>query len=204
LALRRGEVQWLTAIKECPIQTPSPLRLISRWNRVPGQAHVPLEEASGCSRVSFCYNSRRCRALALGLGFPFLLVGVSRVLNSVAVGWRLVVRAAACQMAVVLAVALFFLFWGAREAIAAAVGGLGITVGNALAARTALGGGVVPARVALFRLALSVLLKWLVVVSVFVVALAVWRLPPLSMLAGMIAALVAYPLGLNFLRQGKT
>lgn len=126
------------------------------------------------------------------------------MLNSVAAGRRLALRAVGCQLAVVLLLALAFLFRGWAAAVAVLVGGMGVVLGNALAAQVALGGGVVAARSAFIRLLLATLLKWMVAISVFAIALAVWRLAPLPMLAGLAAAVVAYPFGLNFLRQGKS
>lgn len=126
------------------------------------------------------------------------------MLNSVAAGRRLALRAVGCQLAVVLLLALAFLVRGWAAAVAVLAGGLGVALGNALAAQVALGGGVVAPRTAFARLVLATLLKWVVAMTVFAIALAVWRLAPLPVLAGVAAALVAYPLGLNFLRQGKS
>ncbi len=120
------------------------------------------------------------------------------MLNSAAAGRRLALRAAAYQLVVVALVALAFLLQGTTASLAALVGGSSVVAGSALAANVALGGGVVPARVAFFRLALGTLLKWVVVVSIFAVASGVGRLPPLPMLAGLAVALIAYPLVLNF------
>jgi len=123
---------------------------------------------------------------------------VCRVLNSAAAGRRLALRAVTYQFAAVLLVAAVFLLQGLSASIAALLGGSGVVFGSALAANVALGGGVVPARVAFFRLALGAGLKWTVVVTIFAVALGVGRLPPLPMLAGLAVALIAYPLVLNF------
>lgn len=121
-----------------------------------------------------------------------------RVLNSVAAGRRLALRAVVCQLGAVALVALAFLVQGGQAAAAAALGGLAGVLGNLLAATVALGGGVVPARAAFLRLWLGTLLKWVAVVTVFVLALAVWRLAPLPMLAGLAAGLAANLLILNF------
>jgi len=129
---------------------------------------------------------------------------VSRVLNSIATGRRLVLRALACQAAAVLLAALVFLAQGLSAAIAALLGGTSVVLGSALAANVALGGGVVAARSAFLRLVLGSGLKWLVVATIFAIASGVGRLPPLPMLAGLAIALVAYPLALNFWHQGRT
>ena len=72
-----------------------------------------------------------------------------------------------------------------------------MAAGNALAARLSLAG-IVPAGVALGRLLLGTMSKWLVAIVVLVMALAVWRLPPLPLLVGLAAGLLAYLLALNF------
>lgn len=123
-------------------------------------------------------------------------------MNSVAAGRRLALRAVGCQLIAVMLVALAFLLQGPGAALAAAVGGSGVALGNALAARVALGGGVVAAGAAFVRLLAATLLKWLLAITVLAIALVVWRLAPLPMLAGFAVALVAYPISLNFLRQG--
>lgn len=126
------------------------------------------------------------------------------MLNSIAAGRQAALRAAGWQMAVAGLVALPFLLLDAASAAAAAVGGLAVVAGQALAATVALGGGVVPAGAALARLVLGAGLKWLVVGLVFAVALGVGRLPPLPLLIGLAAAVVAYPLILNFCVRDKT
>lgn len=123
---------------------------------------------------------------------------VSRVMNSAAAGRRLALRAMAYQMAAVVLVALGFLIQGVTAAIAALLGGASVVLGSALAANIALGGGVVPARSAFMKLVLGTGIKWLVVMTIFALALGVGRLPPLPLLAGLAVALVAYPLVLNF------
>ena len=123
---------------------------------------------------------------------------VSRVMNSAAAGRRLALRAMAYQMVAVLLVALVFLIQGVSAALAALLGGASVVLGSALAANVALGGGVVPARSAFFRLVLGAGIKWLVVITIFALALGVGRLPPLPLLAGLAVALIAYPLVLNF------
>ena len=124
-------------------------------------------------------------------------------MNSVAAGRRLALRAVGCQLAAVMLVALAFSLRGPGAALAAGVGGSGVVLGNALAALVALGGGVVAARSAFARLMAATLLKWVVATTVFAVALAVWRLAPLPALAGFATGLVAYPIFLNILRQGR-
>ncbi|MCL1635637.1 hypothetical protein M2650_13495 [Luteimonas sp. SX5] len=116
--------------------------------------------------------------------------------DPIAAGRRSALRAAAVQVAVALLVALAFLMQGPRQALAAGIGGGALALGNALAAGVSLGG-IVPARVAFARLLLGALLKWVVAIGMFAIALGAWRLPPLPMVAGLAAGLLAYLLALN-------
>lgn len=119
-------------------------------------------------------------------------------------------RAAYCAIAVEAAasglVALAFLLQGSRHALAALVGGFALVAGHLVAARLALGGGIVPARVAFVRLLLGVTGKWLLIVVVLVIASKAWHLPPLPMLVGLLAGLVAWfvTLYLQAVRQTST
>jgi ATP synthase protein I len=121
-----------------------------------------------------------------------------RVLNSIAAGRSVAFRAVACQLAAVVMVALLFLAVDWSASLAALLGGIGMVLGNALAASIALGGGVVTARSAFSRLMLGTGLKWLVVITIFAIASGVWRMAPLPLLAGLAVALIAHPLVLNF------
>lgn len=120
--------------------------------------------------------------------------------DPIAAGRRTALRAVAVQGLVVALLAAAFLARDVREALAVGVGGLALVSGNALAAFVALGG-IVPARVALGRLLLGTMVKWLVAIVLLAAALAIWRLPPLPMLSGLAAGLLAYLLALNFLKQ---
>ena len=77
-----------------------------------------------------------------------------------------------------------------------------MALGNALAARTALGG-IVPASTAFGQLLLGELWKWAIVVAGIWMALAVWRLPPLPTLVGLAAGVLAYLLALNICSRTK-
>lgn len=112
------------------------------------------------------------------------------MLNSVATGRRLVLRAAVWQTGAVLLVALLFLLRGVPQAVAAAVGGLAIVVGALLAAWMAFGGGVLGAVSAVLRLVAGMVVKWVVVIGVLVVGTGLYKLPPLPLLAGVITGLV--------------
>lgn len=122
--------------------------------------------------------------------------------DPIAAGRRTALRAVAAQALVVVLLAATFLARDVREALAVGAGGLALVSGNALAALVALGG-IVPARVAFGRLLLGTMVKWLVAIAVLATALAIWRLPPLPMLGGLVAGLLAYLLALNFLKQRK-
>ena len=113
------------------------------------------------------------------------------MLNSVAAGRRLVLRAAVWQTGAVLLVALLFLPWGLPRAVAAVVGGLAIVVGALLAAWMAFGGSVLGAVSAVLRLVAGMVVKWVVVIGVLVVGAGLYKLPPLPLLAGVITGLVA-------------
>lgn len=126
----------------------------------------------------------------------------SRVHDPIAMGRRAATRAVAVQAAVALFVAAGFLVVGPRQALAAAAGGIAMLLANALALVVALGGGIQPAGAAFARLLLGTLGKWLVAIVVVALALGVFRLPPLPLLAGLAGGLLAYLLALN-LRMGR-
>ncbi len=113
------------------------------------------------------------------------------MLNSVATGRRLVLRAAVWQTGAVLLVALLFLLRGVPQAVAAAVGGMAIVAGALLAAWMAFGGGVLGAVSAMLRLVAGMMVKWVVVIGVLVIGAGLYKLPPLPLLAGVITGLVA-------------
>ncbi len=113
------------------------------------------------------------------------------MLNSVAAGQRQAVQVVAYQAASSILVALVFAIQGSEAALAALVGGLATTTGSALMAWRAFAGGVADPGVALFRLFGGVALKWLVIVLSLYLGLARFGLPPLPLLAGLSAALVA-------------
>jgi F0F1-type ATP synthase assembly protein I len=125
---------------------------------------------------------------------------VIRVHDPIAAGRRAALRAVAVQGLVVALLAAVFLAGDAREALAVGVGGLALVLGNALSAVVALSG-IVPAPVAFGRLLLAAMGKWLVAIVVLATALAIWRLPALPLLAGLVAGLLAYLFSLNFLKQ---
>ena len=123
--------------------------------------------------------------------------------DPVASGRRSALRAVVISAIVAGLVALAFVMQGPRQALAAAIGGGTMVLGNALAAILALGGGIQPARAAFARLLLGTVGKWVLVMGVLVFALGTWGLPPLPTLAGVVAGLLAYLLGLNFGNRAK-
>ncbi len=118
--------------------------------------------------------------------------------DSVAMARRSAHRALAIEAVVVTLVALAFLVQGPPQALAAAIGGGAVGLGNGVAAFVALGGGIQPARAAFARLLLATLGKWAVVVAVLAMAFGTWRISPLPALVGVVASMLAYLLGLNF------
>ena len=111
------------------------------------------------------------------------------MLNSVAAGRRLAQRTAAFQAAVTLATALACLLSGRDAALGALVGGGAMTLGGLVAAWGAFAGGAEGAGMALGRLLLGMAAKWVVVIAGLFIAIGVWHLPAMAVLAG--AALAA-------------
>lgn len=109
-----------------------------------------------------------------------------------AAGRRLARRVAAYQVAATLAAALVCLIWGAQAGFGALAGGLAMTAGSALAGWGAFAGGVASGGVLLGRLLLGTALKWIVVAIGLYLAIAVWRLPPVTVLAGAVVATLAW------------
>lgn len=120
------------------------------------------------------------------------------MLNSLAAGRRSALRAVACQVVVGVLVSLAFLVQGPQSAVSAGIAGGSLALGSACAAVLALGG-VVSAQAAFARLVLGMLVKWCVVIAAFVVALGTWRLPPVPMLVGLVAGVLAYTWAINWL-----
>lgn len=107
-----------------------------------------------------------------------------------------VVSALAAAVAALAALALA----GPGPAEAVAAGAVAMLAGNLAAVMVSLRGGVLPARAALARLVLGTVGKWLMVMAVMAVALAVCRLHALPMLAGLLVAEASYLLALGLLK----
>lgn len=81
--------------------------------------------------------------------------------------------------------------YGLPAAAAAICGAAAVGLGTFLMGRALLGGGVTTATGALMRLVVGVFAKWGLVLALGVLAIGVMKLPPLPLLAGLVAALVA-------------
>jgi F0F1-type ATP synthase assembly protein I len=106
-------------------------------------------------------------------------------------GRRLASRAIVWQAGATALASLAFLPFGVRDALATAVGGGAVVAAAILSLAIALGGGIRPAGVAMAKLLLGMAAKWATVAIVLVLGLAVWRLPPLPLLVGVLVATVA-------------
>lgn len=115
-----------------------------------------------------------------------------------AAGRRLALRAVTLQAIVAIVVAMGFWLVDGASALAAAVGGGAVVAGSAMFALRSFAGPPQGAGFALARLLAGLLLKWFVVLATLYIALARLHLPPLPLLAGMVAATLA------FLLIGKT
>ncbi|MGV8944018.1 hypothetical protein [Thermomonas sp.] len=129
-----------------------------------------------------------------------------QVLNSANAGRQLALRVVAYQAIATLATALACMITGSREALAALAGGGAMSLGSLLAAWGAFGGGVEGAGMALGRLLLGTAVKWLVVVGGLYLAMAVWKLPAVPVLAGAAMAAAAFVISMKFVavHRGKT
>lgn len=113
------------------------------------------------------------------------------MLNSVAAGRRQAQRIVVSQTVCAFGLASAFVLQSWNHAAAALLGGLAVAVGSALMGWRAFEGGVAGPGVVLYRLAGGVALKWLVIVLSLYLGLARWGLPPIPLLVGLCAALVA-------------
>lgn len=117
--------------------------------------------------------------------------------NSVAHGRQQAHKALVVQLAAVAATALALLIASPAHALAAALGGGALALGGWLSAWVALGGETpAAAGLALGRLVTGLVLKWAVLIAALLLGLAVWRLPPAGLVAGVLVALVAQALAM--------
>lgn len=116
-------------------------------------------------------------------------------------GRRLVLRYAALQMgAAMLVVAGALVLSGTAAARAALVGGLVVALGNVVFGWTLFQPGIAPVQ----RLARAVyageVLKWLWIAAALYGAFAIAHLPPLPLVAGLVAAQVGFWVGVAVIR----
>lgn len=112
--------------------------------------------------------------------------------NSVANGRQQARRVLVAQVVAVAAVALALLAASPAHALAAALGGGALVLGSWLAAWLAFAGNdPAAAATALGRLLAGMALKWLALIAALLLGVAMWRLPPLGMACGVVAALLA-------------
>ena len=105
---------------------------------------------------------------------------------------RLARKAALAQLLAGLVVAIAMgALTGLPGAAAAMIGALAVVLGTFLMGRALLGGGVMSANSALVRLVAGMVAKWVLVLALGVLAIGVWKLPPLPLLAGLVSALAA-------------
>lgn len=114
-----------------------------------------------------------------------------RVFNSLTANRRLALRMVAVQAAVATLVALAFLFQDAKAAQAAAIGGGAVAAGSLVMAWRSMMGPATSAGLVLSRLISGLLLKWFVVLGALYLSLARLELPPLPLLAGLVATMAA-------------
>ncbi len=115
------------------------------------------------------------------------------MLNSVAASRRLAHRAVVFQASAMAATALICLaLIGVPAAVGVFAGGGAATLGSAMAAWRATGGGVIGSGVVLLRLVAATALKWMLVVLGLYLALSVLRLPAAAVIAGAVIATVAW------------
>ena len=111
--------------------------------------------------------------------------------NSLTANRRLAFRTVAVQAAVAMLVALAFLVQGEQAALAAAIGGGAVAFGSLLLAWRSMMGPAYSAGLALARIVSGLVLKWFVVLGALYLSLARLGLPPLPLLAGLVATMAA-------------
>lgn len=118
------------------------------------------------------------------------------VQNSVATGKRTARRAVLAQCLAAGIAALLGLLHGRESALAAFAGCLIVASGTALFAWRLFIHGIAPARTLVNSVYAAELLKWVWMVALLYAAIAVWRLPALPLILGMLAAHVAFYIAL--------
>ncbi|MDR2872717.1 MAG: ATP synthase subunit I [Xanthomonadaceae bacterium] len=122
------------------------------------------------------------------------------MLNSIAGGRQLAMRAIRWQAAAVAILALVLFSKGSDWAAAALWGGGGVVLGNWIAARMALSGKVKPAGSAFGWLLAGMAMKWLLVTAAILIALAGLQLPAVPVLLSVLTSMLAFILA-NSIRR---
>lgn len=118
------------------------------------------------------------------------------MLNSVDAGRRMMLRSAVYPLAAVVVTSLGLLWVGPRYSEGLALTGCAAVLGGWVAARTALGGGIQAAGIAMVRLIVAMVLKWVLVFVALALGFGLWKLPPLALLAGIAVGLIFQVLAL--------
>lgn len=87
--------------------------------------------------------------------------------------------------------------------VAAWIGGSSIAVANAAATQLSLGGGILTPGAAFARLLLGTILKWGLVVGVWLLAMPALKKAPLAAMSGLLAAMAIYPIAILFAAKVK-
>lgn len=120
--------------------------------------------------------------------------------NSLAANRRLAAQLVLLQAGVALVAGLAFLLRSPASALGAFAGGLVVAIGTALVALRVFGPALAGPGATLARFAVGTLLKWIVVIVGFYLILAVWKLPAIAALVGLVAALMTNLVVLGFKR----
>lgn len=120
------------------------------------------------------------------------LLRSSRQLNSIAAGKSTMMKTILLQAAVTLGISLSCSFFGAEAAFAALAGGLTATIGNALFGMMLFARGIAPAKTVLRSAYLGEILKWVWTFASLWFCFAMMQLPGLPLVAGLIAAQIAF------------
>jgi len=123
------------------------------------------------------------------------------VQNSGATGKHLASRAVQAQCLAAAVAALLGLIDGRDSALAAGVGALIVASGTGFFAWRLFVFGIAPVKTLLNSFYVAELLKWLLTVILLYLAIAVWRLSALPLIAGMLAAHAAFYFALYPSRQ---
>jgi F0F1-type ATP synthase assembly protein I len=128
---------------------------------------------------------------------PFTQTG-STVIPPLAAGRRLARRCALAQFGAGAAMALIFLAISPMAAIAAGLGPVALGLGTLVLGWRAFPGRAPGASEALGGLVAGLLMKILLVGSVLLLGLGLWRLPPLPLLLGVFVGLVTFAVAAAF------